>query len=123
MYRHYWIRVGIVMMVFGWVIQAPAAVADSLELSCATAGGSHTFALSVDLSTGLVSNQGGYSGRRWARRVTDDDVTWNEVYDDRRGHVAQHFVLERPTGTLHGTDMAGGGSGTEILSAVCKEPL
>ena len=117
------IRNSILTAIFGLALQSPIAVADSLDLSCATTDGSRTFGLTVDLSTGLVSNQGSNSGRRWAGRVTDGNVTWDEVYDERRGRIAEHFVLERPTGALHGTDIAGGSSGRDILNAVCKKPL
>jgi hypothetical protein len=95
-----------------------SAPAETLDLNCARASGSPAFRLIVDSGTGLVSDESGLSGRRWGARVDDKNITWDEVYDSRRGHFAHHFVLDRATGALHGTDVTKGG---EILSAVCQK--
>jgi hypothetical protein len=82
------------------------------------ASGSSNFRLTVDSASGLVSNESSMSGRRWAALVGDKDVTWNEIYDSHRGHIANHFVLDRTTGALHGADMA---DSSEIMNAVCQK--
>jgi hypothetical protein len=104
--------------IFVMGVLASNASAETLDLNCARAGGSSAFRLTVDPASGLVSNEGSLSGRRWAVLVNDKSITWDEVYDSRRGHIANHFVLDRATGTLRGTDVTNGG---EILSAVCQK--
>jgi hypothetical protein len=94
------------------------ASAETLDLNCAGAGGSSAFRLTVDPATGLLSNEGSPSGRRWAARVNDKSILWDEVYGSRRGHIANHFALDRATGTLRGTDVTNGG---EVLSAICQK--
>jgi hypothetical protein len=95
-----------------------SASAETFDLHCAGPSGSPAFRLTVDSGTGLVSDESGLSGRRWGARVDDKNITWDEVYDSRRGHFANHFVFDRATGALHGTDVTKGG---EILSAVCQK--
>jgi hypothetical protein len=121
MLKHQRIKIWILTIIVSPGINTSVTLADILDLSCATTDSSRTFGLTVDRSTRLVSNQSSYSGRQWAAHVSDQDVVWDEIYDDRRGHVTQHYVLERPTGALHGTNVAGAISGREILSAVCKK--
>jgi hypothetical protein len=99
---------------------ASFARAETLDLACSTADGSRAYHVTIDLAAGLVSNEAGRSARRWAAVVTDKDVTWDEEFDDRIGHTANHYVFERSTGTLRGTDMQSGGSGREFLNAVCR---
>jgi hypothetical protein len=95
-----------------------SASAETFDLNCARAAGSSAFRLTVDSGAGVVSNEGGLSGRRWPALVSDKDVIWDEVYNSRRGQIANHFVLDRATGALRGSDMA---SGSEILSAICQK--
>lgn len=101
-----------------FMVLASNASAEILDFNCTLAGDSHSFRLTIDPTMGLVSNEGGNNGRRWAARVTEKDIAWDEVYDDRRGHVANHFVLDRTTGMLHGSDIS---SSNEIANAICQK--
>jgi hypothetical protein len=112
------VRSGLLVGCVAFMVLASSASAEPLNFTCASADSSDTFRVTTDLSSDLISNEGGQSGRRWAAHVTDKDVTWDEIYDLRRGHVANHFVLDRTTGSLHGADMA---TSSEIMSAVCQK--
>jgi hypothetical protein len=117
---HVYIRANTGRLAFWAVVLTftASASAETLDLNCARAAGSSAFRLIVDSGAGLVSDEGGPSGRRWAARVDDKNIIWDEVYDSRRGHFANHFVLDRATGVLRGTDTTKGG---EILSAICQK--
>jgi hypothetical protein len=103
--------------IFAMGVLASNASAETLDLVCTLAGSSQTRAVAIDLATTLVVNGTGYEARRWPARVTDRDVTWDEIFDSRIGHSANHYVYERASGALHGTDV----SGREVLSAVCHK--
>jgi hypothetical protein len=98
---------------------ASATAADTLDLACNSPDKAHDYRLFIDLASGLISSDAGQGARRWAAIITDKDVSWDEVYDSRIAHVAHHYVLDRATDTLHGTDMAG--AGREIVTAVCAK--
>ena len=104
--------------IFATGVLALNASAETLNLNCAGTGGSSAFRLALDPTIDLVSNEGSLSGRRWAARANDKSITWDEVYDSYGGHIANHFALDRTTGTLRATDMTNGG---EVLSAVCQK--
>lgn len=65
--------------IFATGVLASSASAETLDLVCTLAGSSQTRPVAMDLAAGLVSNGTGYDGRRWAARVTDRDVTWDEI--------------------------------------------
>ena len=69
----------------------------------------------------MVSNEAGGSGRPWAARIAASDITWDEVFDSRIGRVANHYVLERGTGTLHRTDMTRSEDRREAVNSVCQK--
>jgi hypothetical protein len=100
------------------MFMAGEAEAETLDLTCTLAGKADRRPLVIDLGTGLVSNGTGYDARRWAARITDQEIVWDEIFDSRLGHVRNHYVLDRPSGALHGTDLANGAR--EIASAVCS---
>ena len=97
------------------------ASAEALDLSCTNADGSESYRLTVDLSSGLVSNGASRSGRRWAAVVNDKDITWDEVFDTRGGHTANRYLLDRASGTFRGTDLSR--QEREILSLTCRKAL
>lgn len=98
-------------------VMASSAYAETLDLVCATASDSQPRSVVIDLTMALVFNGAGNDARRWPTRVTDKDVTWDEIFDSHIGHFANHYVYERASGALRGTDMAG----HEILSDVCHK--
>ncbi|MGH9594187.1 MAG: hypothetical protein ACRD5L_13935 [Bryobacteraceae bacterium] len=104
----------------GAALIAPAS-AETLELECKTPDSSRAGHVTVDLENGLVLNGMGGSGRRWAANLTDASIVWDEVYSSRNGHTADHYVLERSSGTLRRTDMARGQPAPETLTALCQK--
>ena len=98
-----------------------AASAETLDLTCTSADSSHSWHLTVDLTSGLVSNDAGGSGRRWAARVTGNDISWDEAFDSRIGHTANHYAFDRATGSLRRTDMTRSESGREAVNAICQK--
>jgi hypothetical protein len=103
--------------IFVMGVLASSATAETLDLICTLAGSSQVHPVTIDLATGLVANGTGYDARRWPARVTDHDVTWEESFDSRIGHSANHYVFERASGALRGTDVGG----REVVSAVCHK--
>lgn len=101
------------------IMMSGVAAAETLEMTCAAAGGSDGHRLTVDLGTGLVSNDAGGSGRRWAARVTGTEVTWDEVFDSRIGHSANHYSLDRNTGKLSGTEISS--ANHQVMIAGCRK--
>jgi hypothetical protein len=116
--RHGAIFGGLAMALFVSGGLPSRAFAETLDLNCLNADGSQSYHVAIDLGSGLVSNGAGYNARRWAAVVSDKEVAWDEVFDARVGHTAHHYVLERASGVLRGTDTAGGGQGREILNLV-----
>jgi hypothetical protein len=100
---------------------APGAAAETLDLTCTAPGTSQTQHVAIDLGTGLVRNDIGGSGRPWAAKVTDANISWDEVFDSRIGHTANHFVLDRSTGALHRTDMTHAQPVSETLNVLCQK--
>jgi hypothetical protein len=98
-------------------ILVSGASAETLDLTCRAADGSQSQRLRIDLTSNLVSYEGSLSGRSWAAHVSGGDFSWDEIFDSRIGHVANHYVYEAASGALHGTDAGGG----EIVSAVCHK--
>ena len=96
-----------------------SASAETLDLTCVNTDGSQSYHVAIDLESALVSNGAGYDARRWPAVVRDKDVTWDEVFDRRIGHTAHHYVFERASGVLRGTDMGSGGR--EILNLACRK--
>lgn len=121
MQRHGAIFGGLAMALFVSGGLPARASAEILDFNCLNADGSQSYHVAIDLASGLVSNGAGYSARRWAAVVSDKDVTWDEAFDARVGHTAHHYVLERATGVLQGTDTAGGRQGREMLNLVCHK--
>jgi hypothetical protein len=101
------------------LFMAGKAGAETLELTCTLADTGDRRPLAIDLGTGLVSNGMGYNARRWAARITDSEIAWDEIFDSRIGHVMNHYVLDRSSGALHGTDLTNS-SAREIARAVCS---
>jgi hypothetical protein len=62
-------------------VLASSASAEALDLVCTLAGSSQAQPVTIDLATGLVTNGTGYNARRWPARVTDQDVTRDEIFD------------------------------------------
>jgi hypothetical protein len=98
-----------------------AASAETLNLTCKTTDGGQSRHLMIDLDSRLVSNEASGSGRSWAARITGNNIIWDEVFDSRIGHISNHYVFDRDTGTLHRTDMTGSESGREVVNAVCQK--
>ncbi|MGH6872843.1 MAG: hypothetical protein ACREHE_15180 [Rhizomicrobium sp.] len=99
-------------------VSISGAQAETLNLTCTSADSSDARHIAIDLTSGLASNDTSSGGRRWAAVVTPNDVTWDEVYDSRGTHVANHYVLDRGTNVLHETDVA---RKREILTATCQK--
>jgi len=97
---------------------AGSASAETLDLTCTNTDGSQSYHVAINLVSGVVSNGAGYAARRWPGIVSDKDVSWDEVFDRHIGHVAHHYVFERASGVLRGTDMD---SGHEILNLACRK--
>ena len=114
-------KILIVVTILAGAVWTSGASAETLDLSCMPADSTQVHHIVVDLSSGLVFNDSDRGSRRWAAVITDKDVTWDEVYDSRAGHSANHYVLDRQAGTLHGTDVTHGGTGHEVVNAMCQK--
>ncbi|HWY60692.1 MAG TPA: hypothetical protein VNW15_02205, partial [Rhizomicrobium sp.] len=79
MSRHSYVHAtpGLLAACVTFIVLASSASAETLILNCTPVGDSHTFRVTVDPTLGIVSNEGGHSGRRWAALVTDKDIAWN----------------------------------------------
>ena len=116
MHRNAGIFVGLAAAIFAL---GGSASAETLDLTCVNTDGSHSYRVAIDLESGLVSNGAGYDVRRWPAVVSDKDVAWDEVFDSRIGHIAHHYVFERASSVLRGTDMGNGGR--EISNLACRK--
>ena len=90
-------------------------------MRCTAPGSSQAQHVAVDLGTKLIRNDMGGSGRPWAAKITDTNISWDEVFDSRIGHTANHYVLDRSTGTLHRTDKTRAQPISETLDVVCQK--
>jgi hypothetical protein len=109
------------LAIVGGASLATAASAETLDLTCKATDSAQSQHLMIDLASGLVSNEASSSGRPWAARITGDNISWDEVYDSRIGHIANHYVFDRQTETLHRTDMTRSENGREVVNAVCQK--
>jgi hypothetical protein len=93
------------------------ASAETLSLICARANDSAGRHVVIDLTGGVVSNGAGYSAQRWVAVVTEKEVAWDENYASHRSRVSNHYVFDRQSNVLRGTDAAG----HEMLNAACQK--
>jgi len=109
------------LIILGGAFSASAVSAETLDLTCKATNGTQSQHLMIDLASGLVSNEASRGGRPWAARITGDNISWDEVFDSRIGHIANHYVFDRQTETLHRTDMTRSESGREVVNAACQK--
>jgi len=115
---HVYGRIWLLGLCSFFVAWASSASAATLAFTCTPAIGASNFRVTVDPDSGLVLNGNSQGGRRWAAHVNDQNVTWDEIYNSHSFHIANHFVLDRTTGALHGADIA---SNNDIMNAVCQK--
>lgn len=116
MYRYAGIFMGLAAAMFAL---SGSASAETLDLTCMNTDGSQSYHVAIDLAASLVSDGAGYDAKRWPVTVSDRDVMWDEVFDRHIGHTAHHYVFERASGVLRGTDTGNGGR--EILNLACRK--
>ena len=96
--------------ILGGIFPVSAASAEPLDLTCKAASGARSQHLMIDLASSLISNEASGGGRPWAARITGDNIS-----------IANHYVFDRQTGTLHRTDMTRSESGREVVNAACQK--